>query len=105
MAAGVKEIPQNIVDVVAHGARDLPTVADAQRLAIPAPFVMWMRYTEDDDKGRPQYDHKICRPQHDSSTGAHGISDLSILIDKDMVADHMNPQYERAVNSVLAQLK
>ena len=104
MAAGLKEIPQNIVDVITDGSRDLPAVADAQRHAIPAPFVIWMRHIEDDEKGRPQYDAKICRPRRDLFTGAHGINDLSILMDRDMISDHMNPQYERAVNSVLAQI-
>lgn len=107
MAAGIKVIPQNIVDVIAYGSRDLPPVANAKRLAIPAPFVMWMRRIEgDEEEGRPAqyYDAKICRPQRDSSTGAHGINDLCIMVDWDMISDHMNPQYELAVNSVLAQM-
>jgi hypothetical protein len=106
MAAGLKEIPQNIVNVVDDGSQELPPVADAPRLAIPAPFCIWMRQIQNDEKGRPQYDAKMCRPQRDSSTftDAPGISDLSIMMDKDMISDHMNPQYEVAVNSVLEQM-
>jgi pimeloyl-ACP methyl ester carboxylesterase len=104
MAAGQKAIPQNIVAVVVDGSGELPPVADAQRLAIPAPFVVWMCRTEDNAKDPPQYDAKMCRPQRESSTWAPGTNDLSIFMDWDMISDHMNPQYERAVNSVLAQL-
>jgi hypothetical protein len=58
-----------------------------------------MRHTEDEE-GRPQYDAKTCRPKRDVMTGLYGLNDLSILMDWDMISDHMNPQYERAVNSV-----
>jgi hypothetical protein len=50
----------------------------------------------------------ICRPKSDFGQGdygsAFGINDLSIMMDWDMISDHMNPQYERAINSVLGQI-
>jgi hypothetical protein len=103
MAAGVEAIPESIVQVVADGSQHLISVSDGHRQAIPAPFVVWMRYTGDDD-GRPQYDAKMCRPKRDMITDKHGLNDLSILMDWDMISDHLNPKYERAVNSVLEQL-
>jgi hypothetical protein len=32
------------------------------------------------------------------------MNQLPILLDKDMISDHMNPQYGQALNSVLRQM-
>ena len=72
-------------------------------LAIPAPHVMWLRHVHDDKKGRPMYNAMFCRPQ--SENGEKGTNDLTLMIDKRMISDHMNPQYERAINSIAEQMK
>ena len=103
IAAGLKKVPQDIVDVVVDDSNDLPPVNNAPPLAIPSPFVVWLRSIADDNEGRPKYDAMICRPKR-ASGSAYGTNDLSILVSWDMISDHMNPQYERAISSVLEQI-
>jgi hypothetical protein len=103
MATNLKEIPQDIEDIVVNGSADmLPAVNDSQRLAIPAPFVVWIRNFGVDDKDRPKCNAMFCRPQLDGNL--KGTNDLSILLHGNMISDHMNPMYERAMNSVLEQI-
>mmetsp|Transcript_22230 Transcript_22230/g.48295 ORF Transcript_22230/g.48295 Transcript_22230/m.48295 type:complete len:601 (+) Transcript_22230:346-2148(+) len=103
MAAGLKPIPDELKTIIRE-VRDLQPVPNAQKLAIPAPFVMWMRRVEGEDAaGLPTFNAKFCRPQAESEE--MGISDLSILLDKNMIPDHMNPQYEQAIYSVLRQVQ
>jgi hypothetical protein len=103
MAADQIKIPQDVVDIAVSGSTYmLPAVNDAQRLATPAPYVVWMRNFDVDDNDLPQFDAMLCRPHLDSIL--KGTNDLSILLHRSMISDHMNPMYERAVNSVLEQI-
>ena len=103
MAAGLMPIPDELKRIIREG-RDLPSVPDAHQLAIPAPFIMWMRKVADQDAdGLPKYNVIFCRPQNENEN--MGTNALSILLDKDMISDHMNPQYEQALMSVLRQVK
>ncbi len=101
MAAGIKPIPEELSDMVFEDP-ELEYMDGAEKLAIPAPFVMWMRHADDDDKGRPMFNTMFCRPQAEGNM--KGTNDLNFLIDERMVSDHMNPQYERALNSIRQQM-
>jgi hypothetical protein len=83
--------------------RSWEPAADAERLTIPSPFFVWMHKLGKDYKGRPRYDSLFCPPQRDAA-GYPGTKDVSILIDDRMILDHMNPEYERAVNSNLERI-
>lgn len=101
MAAGIKPIPDGLAEKILE-SNELPAIAGAEKLAIPAPFVMWMRKTHDDDNGRPMYNTMFCRPKKEKDM--MGTNDLNILLDfPKMINDHMNPQYERAINSLRQQ--
>jgi len=102
MAIGKCEIPDSLKKKVFDDS-ELPFVDRAEKLAIPAPHVMWLRHVHDDKKGRPMYNAMFCRPQ--SENGEKGTNDLTLMIDKRMISDHMNPQYERAINSIAEQMK
>lgn len=103
MAADQIAIPDNIVSEVMQGSEDLEPAADAERLGIPAPFVVWMRQLDEKDaRGRPLYDAMFCRPNKQDGLSP-GLNNLSILMDLRMISDHMNPQYERAVMSIVEQ--
>jgi hypothetical protein len=64
---------------------------------------MWMRKVADKDAADlPEYNVMFCRPQKENER--MGINHLPILLDKDMISDHMSPQYEQALYSVLRQM-
>mmetsp|Transcript_9124 Transcript_9124/g.13806 ORF Transcript_9124/g.13806 Transcript_9124/m.13806 type:complete len:652 (-) Transcript_9124:302-2257(-) len=99
MAFGLKPIPDELKDIVLEDP-GLPPVPDGERLTIPSPFVIWMRkIAEKDSRGLPGFDAKFCHPHRKDHK--LGTSDLSILLDHDMINDHLSPQYERAIYSVL----
>ncbi len=101
MAAGVVPIPDELKDMVFEEPK-LEYMDGAEKLAIPSPYVMWMRKFSYDNKGRPMYNTMFCRPKGGDNT--KGTNDLNFLIDDRMISDHMNPQYERAINSVREQM-
>jgi hypothetical protein len=102
MAAGLKPIPDELKQLICKD-RLLPSVPNVHKLAIPAPFVMWMRKVADKDAADlPEYNVMFCRPQKENER--MGINHLPILLDKDMISDHMSPQYEQALYSVLRQM-
>ena len=107
MATGARNIPQKIVNAaIGVPPRELPLLPNAEQLAIPAPYVIWLRHVSDETvakKVRPKYNAMFCRPRVDAS-GAVGTNDLGLMVTKRMISDHMNPMYERAVNSILEQI-
>ena len=102
MAAGLVDVPLQLVNEINSGDDRLAAKEGAEKLAIPAPHVVWMRRTHSDDKGRPMYNATLCRTK--SEGGKRGVNDLNVLLHPQMIADHMNPQYERAIYSVKEQL-
>ena len=82
---------------------ELEFAEKADKLAIPAPYVMWMRRVDDDEDGHPLYNGMFCRPRVED--GEKGTNALQIMLDENMINDHMNPQYERAINSIAEQMK
>jgi len=102
MAIGKKDITPEIKDKV-FDESELPFAPDAEKLAIPAPYAIWMRHVNVDEYGRPMYNAMFCRPQGEN--GEAGTNDLNLMIDKDMIPDHMNPKYERAITSIAEQMK
>ena len=56
--------------------RELPPAPGTHKLAIPAPFVMWMRHASDDRVGRPMYNTMFCRTK--AKGNAVGTNDLNI---------------------------
>ncbi|GFH49771.1 hypothetical protein CTEN210_06247 [Chaetoceros tenuissimus] len=102
MALGLKPVSEDIKNAI-YDDRELPVVPGATRLAIPAPFVMWLRHVSNDDKDRQMYNMMFCRPQADSD--GIGTNDLNIQVSiPDMISHHMNPQYERAIMSIAEQM-
>ena len=81
---------------------DMPYMEGAEKLAIPAPYVTWMRKFDTYEDGSPMYNAMFVRPQGYGSRP--GTNDLNMFLDLDMIADHMNPMYERATNSVARQM-
>jgi len=82
---------------------ELEKADKAELLAIPAPYTIWLQNQGEDDKGLKVYDAMFCRPE--AKDGGKGTNDLHVLFDANMIADHMNPQYEVAINSVARQMK
>ena len=104
MAAGLKGIPEEVDKAVMDDHSDSITAKDgAEKMAIPAPCVFWMREVDKDLAGRPVYNVMFCRPESVAG-GAMATNDLNCLLDPKMISDHMNPQYERAVFSVREQM-
>mmetsp|Transcript_40760 Transcript_40760/g.85623 ORF Transcript_40760/g.85623 Transcript_40760/m.85623 type:complete len:609 (-) Transcript_40760:295-2121(-) len=102
MAAGIKSIPKDLMEKILESEAP-KAIAGADQLAIPAPFVMWMRKIDQDKDERPVYNAMFCRPK--AVNDLKGTNDLNILLDfPEMINDHMNPQYERAINSLKEQL-
>lgn len=101
MAASIIGIPGSIKQDVFE-EHELPVIHGAEPLYIPSPYVMWMRKVKVDKRGNPVYNTVFCNP-HEQEDGSKGVNDLNILLDKKMIADHMNPQYEVAVNSIMSQ--
>merc|ERR1719223_160132 len=105
MAAGLRPIPEELKEIVMTEPKIDTSVDGAEPLAIPAPFVMWMRkVSEDESNGRPIFNTMFCRAKGEKEKDLLGTNDLNFKIDIQMVGDHMNPQYERAINSVRQQL-
>lgn len=103
MAMGVKPISSNLKNIVFEDP-NLEMVPGAEKLAIPAPYAIWMQYKEYDDKGFREYDAMFCRPQGTKEGEEEGTNDLQIFWDIRMVPDHMNPLYERAIASITRQI-
>ncbi len=82
---------------------DLEFADKAEKMAIPAPYAIWMQKQSDDERGNPVYDAMFCRPQPVESE--KGLNDLHVMFDERMIADHMNPQYLIGINSIAAQMK
>jgi hypothetical protein len=82
---------------------DLEPAANAEKLAIPAPYAIWMQKQSENEGGDPVYDAMFCRPE--AKNGDKGTNDLHVLFDDRMIADHMNPEYERALASIATQMK
>lgn len=101
MAAGLIGVPDDLKNTIIQ-ERSLEPVKGGQPLAIPSKFLMWMQYFRDDEKDRPMYDFQFCRPEKEN--GHIGTNDLNILLDEDMISDHMPPNYERAINSIGEQM-
>jgi len=101
-ATGLRPIPDDLKKIIMDNDREVPPAPDSQKLAIPAPFVMWLRQTSEDKHNRPMYNAMFCRPQAEGN--ALGTNDLNIQLSPDMIAHHMNPQYERAIMSVRQQM-
>lgn len=79
MASGLRPVSDEIKKVV-YDDRELPPAPGTHKLAIPAPFVMWMRHTSDDEKGRPMYNTMFCRTK--AKGNAIGTNDLNIQLSK-----------------------
>jgi hypothetical protein len=82
LARGLKEPPEQILEIVKDGSKDLEPLPGAERLKIPALFVPWM----DDSEEEGSTDVAFCRPGK--------ISNLSILLANEFVLDHWPPRYE-----------
>eukprot|EP00978_Attheya_sp_CCMP212_P018768 scaffold51835_cov51-Attheya_sp.AAC.1 len=78
MAAGLKPIPDALKKIVYDDDKEPPSAPDAEQLGIPAPFIMWLRKSSEDNKGRPMYDTMFCRPKAKGRT--IGVSDLNIQL-------------------------
>lgn len=104
MAIGRYDIPKRINELVFEEI-DLPFVYGGEKLSIPAPFVTWMRKFDEDMDSRPMYNAMFCRPASCVNSENEGINDMSIMIDINMIGHHMNPQYERAINSIVDQME
>jgi len=102
MALGAKCIPVGIRKVVMEDV-ELHAIDKSEKLAIPAPHVMWMRAIDEDKEGNPVYDSMFCRPE--GVEGEKGTNDLQIFLDEKMLAHHMNPMYLRALNSIATTMK
>ena len=103
-ATGFSKPTSNMIETVGKYCRPLPPVAGADLLSIPAPFVIWMRPRTADSKGRPVYNSMLCRSDTDSDFVNIGLDSLSIYMNLNMIADHMMPNYELGINSILAQM-
>jgi len=101
MALGKWRVPQKVKDMI-FDESEMPLIKGAEKLAIPALYGMWMRKFEKDNKGRPMYDAMFVRPQ--GYGNRPGTNNLNIFLDLDMIADHMNPMYERAISSIGQQM-
>lgn len=101
MASGLRPVSDEIKEAI-YDDRELPPAPGTHKLAIPAPFVMWMRHASDDRVGRPMYNTMFCRTK--AKGNAAGTNDLNIQMSSDMISDHMNPMYERAIMSVREQM-
>ncbi len=102
MALGAKCIPVGIKKVVMEDV-DLHAIDKSEKLAIPAPHVMWMRQIDEDKEGNPVYDSMFCRPEGVGEL--KGTNDLQIFLDEKMLANHMNPTYLRGLNSIASGMK
>ena len=102
MAAGIVKISEELKAQI-FLKKDLPFVEGAQPLAVPTPFLMWLRKFEEDKRGRPIFNTMFCHPQKEGSSC--GTNDLNILLDQDMITDHMPPGYEQSIYSVREQMK
>jgi len=78
---------------------DPPDIIDADTVAIPVPFVIWLHKDENDGTCKMSY----CRPH--SQDKKDGLADLSIFVDRDMVNDHMCPEYEKVIRCIAGQLE
>ncbi|KAL7578991.1 hypothetical protein ACA910_019037 [Epithemia clementina (nom. ined.)] len=86
---------QEIKDIVAEFASDLPDVEGLQDLLIPARNIFW--FAESSDYPR-QYDAALCDPVQ--------LTKLPVFVSgPDMIINHLTPDYERAIYSVLRQMK
>jgi len=101
MAIGKWRVPQKVKDII-FDESEMPYIKGSEKLAIPALYSMWMRKHSSDDKGRPMYNAMFVRPQGYGSRP--GTNDLNIFLDLDMISDHMNPMYERAIASIGQQM-
>jgi len=77
MAAGLKPIPDDLKKIV-YADKEPPSAPDAEKLGIPAPFIMWLRKSSEDNKGRPMYNTMFCRPKAKGRT--IGVSDLNVQL-------------------------
>merc|ERR1712038_304160 len=102
MAAGVSKISDEVKKDVFKN-RDLPFLEGAQPLAVPTAFLMWMKKFDNDKRGRPMFNTMFCHPEGDNNID--GTNDLNILLDVDMITDHMPPGYEQAIYSIREQIK
>lgn len=88
---GVEDPCRGLVKVVKRGSEDLKIMPGADRLEIPAAYILWMMYDTDENRGE-QFDLGYCDPSK--------ISTLSIFLSKAMIRDHMPPRYLKAIRSV-----
>ena len=106
-AAGVLPIPNDLKEMIlSMGEKNLNPAPGASKLAIPTPFVLWTRKYGYDTHGRPKYNTLFCRPRQEDIQGKTliGTNNLNILLDENMILDHLPPKYERALYSVREQL-
>ena len=102
MAAGLRPIPMELEEIIFNDA-DLVYANDSEKLAVPSPFVTWMRAVRTNPRNnKPEYDAMFCRPE--GVNDMKGTNDLNFLINENMISDHMNPNYELATASIREQL-
>jgi len=105
MATGRRDVPSEIVDKINEiEESDLPYAPGSEKLAIPTSYIVWVR-RDGDEKDRneqPVFNAMFCRPC--TQDGLDGTNDLTIRVDKDMISEHMMPEYELALRSIKGQL-
>jgi len=62
-----------------------------------------MRVVDTDKDGNAVYNAMFVRPKMED--GKKGVNDLQIHLDKNLIADHMNPMYEKGIASIVNQMK
>lgn len=107
MAIGRRDVPPEIIEKMNEiEDSELPYVPGSEKLVIPTPYIMWLRPDAGDKKdenGQLVFNTMFCRTC--TTDGKTGTNDLTLMLaDVDMIRDHMNPQYERALNSIYKQL-
>lgn len=106
IATGLWDPPKSITEIVERGSEKLPHIKKGKRLAIPAPFIIWMHQcpTRNSNGMLPLYNAMFCRNDGEPDEGTTGVCDLSVYLDSDMISDHMIPKYMSAINSINAQI-